>query len=124
MRSKLANVRGLGSSKSGASTWWAERLTALALFPLTLWIIYSILSGVGADYAAYKEWMSAPGTLTLIICYIVALFWHINMGLNMVIEDYIHDKPVEIACLVAVRFGSFFLGVFSVVSVLKVGVGG
>ncbi|MCW9032614.1 MAG: succinate dehydrogenase, hydrophobic membrane anchor protein [Alphaproteobacteria bacterium] len=124
MRSKLANVRGHGSAKSGSQKWWAERLTALALFPLTIWIIYSILSGVGSDYAAFKEWMSAPGTLALIICYIFALFWHISMGLTMVIEDYIHDKPVEIVLLIAVKFGTFFLGVFSVVSVLKVGVGG
>ena len=124
MRSKLADVRGLGSAKKGSASWWAERLTALALFPLTLWIIYSILTGVGADYDSYKEWMSAPGTLTLMICYFVSLFWHINLGLNMVIEDYVHDKPLEIACLVAVKFGCVFLGVFCVVSVLKVGVGG
>jgi len=99
-------------------------MTALALFPMTLWIIYSIMTGAGADYSSYKTWVSHPGNLTLLVVYFGVLFWHVALGMSVVIEDYVHDKPAEVALLIATKFGCVFLGVFSIVSVLKVGVGG
>ena len=124
MRSSLSRARGLGSAKTGSQHWWAERMTALALFPMTLWIIYSIVAGVGADYIAFKDWVSQPGTLTILVIYFGTLFWHVALGLTVVVEDYVHDKTMEVILIIAVKFGCVFFGVFSIISILKVGVGG
>jgi succinate dehydrogenase / fumarate reductase membrane anchor subunit len=124
MQSPLGRVRGLGSAKSGAATWFAERLTALALVPLTLWFVAVMISSLDADYAAMRAWMAGPGNLTLMVLLLGFAFWHAALGLVAVIEDYVHNKPVEMACLIAVKLGSLLLGVFSIVAVLKIGVGG
>lgn len=124
MRSSLSRARGLGSAKTGSQHWWAERMTSLALFPMTIWIIYSIVAGVGADYIAFKDWVSQPGTLTILVIYFGTLFWHVALGLTVVVEDYVHDKTMEVALIIAVKFGCVFFGVFSIVSILKVGIGG
>jgi succinate dehydrogenase / fumarate reductase membrane anchor subunit len=124
MQSPLGRVRGLGSAREGAATWFAERLTALALIPLTVWFVAVMISGLDADYAAMRAWMAGPGNLTLMVLLLGFSFWHMALGLVAVIEDYVHNKPVEMAAVIAVKLGSLLLGVFSVVAVLKIGVGG
>jgi succinate dehydrogenase / fumarate reductase membrane anchor subunit len=124
MRSPLGRVRGLGSAKEGTDHWYAERLTALALVPLGLWFVAAVLAGVGADYATFKAWMSVPGNMTLMILLIAVVFRHAALGLGTVIEDYVHYKPAQRGGLIAVKFGCILLGTFSVVSVLKIGLGG
>jgi succinate dehydrogenase / fumarate reductase membrane anchor subunit len=124
MRSPLGRVRGLGSAKEGTDHWFTERLTALALVPLSLWFVAAVLGGVGADHATLKAWMSVPGNMTLMILLITAFFWHAALALGTVIEDYVHHKPAHMGGLIAVKFGCIFLGVFSIVSVLKIGMGG
>ena len=124
MRSPLGRVRGLGSAKEGTGTWFAERLTALALILLSLWFVAVVIAGLDADYAAMKAWMARPGNLTLMVLLLGFAFWHMALALTVVIEDYVHNKPVEMAAIIAVKLGSLLLGVFSVVAVLKIGVGG
>ena len=124
MRSPLGRVRGLGSAREGTDHWLAERLTALALAPLSLWFVAIVLDGVGADYITLKAWMSEPGNMTLMILLIIAFFWHASLGISTIIEDYVHYKPANVGGLIAVKFCCIFLGVFAIVSVLKVGVGG
>ncbi len=124
MRSPLGRVRGLGSAKEGTDHWFTERLTALALVPLSLWFVAIVLGGVGADYTTLKAWMSVPGNMTLMILLIIAFFWHASLALGTVIEDYVHYKPANVGGLIAVKFCCIFLGVFAIVSVLKIGVGG
>ena len=124
MQSPLGRVRGLGSGKEGTGAWFAERLTALALIPLTLWFVAAVIAGLDADYAAMQAWMARPGNLTLMVLLLGFAFWHLALGLCVIIEDYVHNKPVEMAAIIAVKLGSLLLGVFSVVAVLKIGVGG
>ncbi len=124
MRSPLGRVRGLGSAKEGADHWFFEKLTALALVPLSVWFVAAVLGGIGADYATLKAWMSVPGNMTLMILLIVAFFWHASFALGTVIEDYVHHKPANVGGLIAVKFCCIFLTVFTIVSVLKIGLGG
>ena len=83
-----------------------------------------VLDGVGADYTTLKAWMSEPGNMTLMILLIIAFFWHASLAISTIIEDYVHYKPANVGGLIAVKFCCIFLGVFAIVSVLKVGVGG
>ena len=124
LRSPLGRVRGLGSAKEGTDHWYVERLTALALVPLSLWFVASLIVGVGADYARVKAWMAVPGNMAMMVLLVVAIFWHAALALSVVIEDYVHTKPAEVASLIAVRFGCLVLGIFSVVAVLRIGLGG
>jgi len=124
MRSSLGRVRGLGSAKSGTAAWWAERMTALALIPLGLWFVVALIGGVAADYNAAKDWLSNPGSLTMMILLIVVIFWHVKLGLSVMIEDYIHDKTMEVAALIVVKFGTVLLGTFCIISALMIGLKG
>lgn len=123
MRSALGRVRGHGSAKAGADSWYIERLTALALVPLSVWFVAFMASGVGADYATLKEWMSMPGNMAMIMLLLIVALWHGALALSVVIEDYVHNKAIEIAGLIAVKFGALALGVFAVGAVLKIGLG-
>jgi succinate dehydrogenase / fumarate reductase, membrane anchor subunit len=121
MRSQLGRVRGLGSAKSGVAHWWTQRLTAIALVPLSLWFIVSVLHLLGAPHDAVVDWISGPWTIVLMIVLVVATFHHLQLGLQVVIEDYIHDDAVRLASLLAVKAAAILLGMACVVSVLKLG---
>jgi succinate dehydrogenase / fumarate reductase membrane anchor subunit len=121
MRSQLGRVRGLGSAKSGLAQWWAQRLTAIALVPLSLWFIVSVLHLLGAPHDAMVDWISGPWTIVLMIALVVATFHHAQLGLQVVIEDYIHHDAARLASLIAVKGAAILLGMACVVSVLKLG---
>ena len=124
MRSPLAKVRGLGSAKSGTSHWWAQRLTALALVPLTVWFVASVVALAGADYPTVAAWLAAPLPAGLMILLIVATFHHAQLGLQVVIEDYVHHEGMKIAAIVAVKAAAVTLGFAAVLSVLTLLFGG
>lgn len=124
MRSPLGRVRGLGSAKSGTEHFWAQRVTAVALVPLTLWFVYSVIALTGADHAAASAWVQSPVNAVLLLLLIVATFHHMQLGLQVVIEDYLHGEGLKIASLVIVKGGSLLLGVAAAFAVLKVSFGG
>jgi succinate dehydrogenase / fumarate reductase membrane anchor subunit len=124
MRSPLGRVRGLGSAKSGTEHFWAQRVTAVALVPLTLWFVYSVIALTGADHAAASAWVQSPVNAVLLLMLIVATFHHMQLGLQVVIEDYLHGEGLKIASLVIVKGGSLLLGVAAAFAVLKVSFGG
>jgi succinate dehydrogenase / fumarate reductase, membrane anchor subunit len=123
MQSPLGRVRGLGSAKDGTGSWLKERLSALALVPLTLWFVASILSGAAIDYGTMVDWVSSPGAMALLISFVVVVFWHVSLGLSVIVEDYVHNRAAEMAALIIIRFGCFFLAVFSVAAVVTIGLG-
>ncbi len=123
MRSALGQVRGLGSAKTGTENWYTERLTSLALVPLTLWLVVSLISGIGSDYQSLKEWMAFPGHMATLGLVIVVACWHGALALSVVVEDYVHNKTAEISCLVAIKFGATVWAVVAIVSILKLGLG-
>ena len=124
LRSPLGRVRGLGSAKSGTEHFWAQRVTAVALIPLTLWFVYSILALGNGDHAVASAWMQSPLNAVLLLLLIFATFHHMQLGLQVVIEDYIHVEYMKIVMLVIVKGASLLLGVAAAFAVLKVSFGG
>lgn len=123
MRSPLARAIGLGSAKRGAAEWWAERVSGIALLPLTVWFAAAIIAHSGSDYAAFIAWMRSPLVATLMILLLIALFHHMALGLGVVIEDYVHSG-VKFAALVAVRFGCWTLAAAGIIATLRIALAG
>jgi succinate dehydrogenase / fumarate reductase membrane anchor subunit len=123
MRSALGRALGLGSAKEGVEQWWLERLTAIALVPLTVWFAASIVVHMSADYATTIAWLQTPLATTLMVLLLATLFWHTALGLQVVIEDYVHSG-LKLPLLIAIRFGCFVLGVAGILAVLRICFGG
>ena len=119
MRSPLARAIGLGSAKEGGREWWAERVSAVALLPLTLWFAASIIAHTGSDYATFIAWMRTPLAATLMILLVLSLFHHAALGLQVVIEDYVHSGA-KFAWIMAVRLGCIALAAAGVVATFHI----
>ena len=119
LRTPLARVRHLGSAKDGTGHWWAQRLTALALIPLTIWFVASLVSLAGADHAAMAAWMGNPVSAGLMILLVIATFYHAALGLQVVIEDYVHGEGAKMAALIVVKGLCVVLGLTAVLAVLS-----
>lgn len=124
LRTPLGRVRGLGSAKQGTHHWWAQRITAVALVPLTLWFIFSMAALAGADAAAAAQFVAQPVNAILLLLLIAATFHHLQLGLQVVIEDYITGEFAKIASLVVVKLLAVAFGVAAAFSVLKTAFGG
>lgn len=120
MRTPISRVRGLGSAKDGTHHWWMQRLTGVALVPLSVWFVFSMIGLAGADHAAVTAWLAGPLTAVLMLLFIIATFYHLQLGLQVVIEDYVHGEAAKFVCLVGLKLGNFALGVAAVYAVLKV----
>lgn len=119
LRSPLGRARGLGSAKSGAAHWMAERVTSVALVPLTLWFVWNVVRLAGAPHADMHAWAGHPLTTVLLLALVVTTFHHMQMGLQAVIDDYIHAEGVRLVSLLAMRGVCVLLGLAAVVAVLK-----
>ncbi|MBO6781945.1 MAG: succinate dehydrogenase, hydrophobic membrane anchor protein [Alphaproteobacteria bacterium] len=124
LRSPLGRARGLGSAKSGTDHWWAQRLTALALVPLIIWFVISMITITGADHETALAFIGSPINAVLLTLLIVAVFHHGQLGLQVVIEDYVHTKWLEVALILAVKGAAIFFGVASVYAVIAIALGG
>jgi succinate dehydrogenase / fumarate reductase membrane anchor subunit len=122
MRSPLARAIGLGSAKVGVEHWWMERVSAIALVPLTLWFVASIIAHTGSDYTTSIAWLRTPLASILMILLLIALFYHTALGLQVVIEDYVHSGT-KFAALVTVRLGCCALAVAGIVATLRIAFG-
>ena len=120
MQSDLGRGRGLGSAKSGSSHWWTQRVTAVANLPLGIWFIISILSGHTADYDAVRDWLSSYFHSTMMILMIISVSVHFTHGLQVVIEDYVHNRKAEIVSLFLIKAVAAFLSVAAIVSVMRI----
>ena len=120
----LARVRGLGSAKNGTHHFWYQRLTAIALIPLTLWFLASLLNKVPMDYASVTNWIgSSTLTASLLILFIIALFHHIQLGLQVIVEDYIDTEWLKIINIILIKFLAFSAGLASILAILKIYLG-
>ncbi len=120
-RSQLGRARGLGSARAGSAHWWAQRVTALALVPLSLWFIASMMALEGAGRAAVAAWLHGPVSLVLLLCLVGASFWHMSLGLCVVIEDYVHHEGARLALVLGVRAASVLLALLCAVAALRLG---
>lgn len=123
LQTPLAKVRGLGSAKQGTQHWWQQRLTAILLVPLSLWIMAALVSLTSMDYISVTRWMKAPVNAALLILFISSLFHHAQLGVQVVIEDYVESEWQKITSLILVKFLALFAGLVSVLAILKVFVG-
>jgi succinate dehydrogenase / fumarate reductase, membrane anchor subunit len=120
LRSPLGRAVGLGSAKEGAEHWWAQRVSAVALIGLGLWFAASLIALVGANRAAVLRWLHAPLPAILTILTLVAVFYHAALGMQVVIEDYVHSEWLKVSSLVALRFICIGLAVAGIFAVLRV----
>ena len=124
LRTPLGRVRGLGSAKEGTAHWWAQRLTALALIPLVLWFVVSLIVMTGAGHGAVAEWLRDPVSAVLMLLLILAGFHHAQLGMQVVVEDYVHAEWLKFVLVTGVRFAAVALGIGAAFSVLKIALGG
>ena len=120
LRSDLGHVRGLGSAKDGTSHWWAQRITAVALLPLSIWLVFSLISLVGVDRDGFKVWLDSPGSFVLMILFLIALFYHMQLGLQVVIEDYVHSKGSLLFLIIFNKLFCWTVGLAGVFAILKI----
>jgi succinate dehydrogenase / fumarate reductase membrane anchor subunit len=104
MRTPLKRVRALGSARSGVGHWWWERLTAVALIPLSLWFVWLVLRLPHLDFASAHLVVATPWNTLLLILFTALGFWHGQLGLQVIIEDYVHTRWIELTLLIAIKF--------------------
>lgn len=119
MQSPLGRVRGLGSAQTGSGTWRLERVTAVALLPLSLWFVYVVLRLAHADYATTRAFIGEKIHAALFLALIGSLFPHLALGLRAIIEDYVRGDLTKFFCLFAVNAGCVLLALVAAISVLK-----
>lgn len=120
LRNPLAVARGLGSAKDGVGHWWAQRVTAIALVFLVPWFIVTAVSLIGVDHANARAFIADPFNATLMLAFVLSVFWHARLGLQVVIEDYIHAPGLEIALQLLVKFVYALAAIASVVSIGRI----
>lgn len=124
MRTPLGKVLGLGSAKEGTGHFWTQRMTAVALVPLVLYFIGLVISLNGADYAQVKAALSHPVTAIIMALFIVTGAYHMRLGMQIVIEDYIHSEGMKVVLVMLNTFFSFVIGFAGVFAILKLSFGG
>ena len=120
LQTPLKRARGLGSAKSGVHHWIVQRVTAVALIPLCLWLVYLVLAAMKADYAQARALVHAPGNALLLIAFVLAVFWHAQLGLQVVIEDYVHTRWLEITAQLLIKFFCVLGAVACVLAIVKI----
>ena len=124
LRSPLGAVSGLGSAKGGAHHWWMQRLTSIALVPLTVWFTVSIMSLPSLDHVTVVSWMAQSWTALLLIVLVLVATYHSQLGVRVVVEDYVHNNGMKTLTLVILTFAHALLAVAGVFAILKVAFGG
>jgi succinate dehydrogenase / fumarate reductase membrane anchor subunit len=123
LRSPLGRALGLGSAKEGVEHWWLQRVTAVALILLALWFVAALVAHLGADHAATVAWLRSPLTAVAMILLVVATFVHMALGVQVVIEDYVHHEVMKVASLILLRLACWALGAAALFAVLRVAFG-
>jgi len=124
MRSQLGLVRGLGAARSGTEHWRAERLTSVALVPLTLWFVYAALHLSGRPRASVAHWAGNPINTALLVALVVITFRHLQLGLQAVIEDYVHGERTKTVSLLLLRGAAGLAALIGVLAALKLAFSG
>jgi succinate dehydrogenase / fumarate reductase membrane anchor subunit len=124
MATPLSRARGLGSAKEGVHHWWAQRVTALALVPLALWFVIAVITSTGMSHAEFRAWVGSPFNAVLLVLLIAATFHHAQLGVQVVIEDYIHHEAAKIGLILLAKGLAVLLAALGIFAVLKVALRG
>lgn len=123
-RTPLKNVRGLGAAKTGTEHFVHQRLTATALVGLSIWFVIFVLSLLGADYATAVAAVSKPWNAVLLVGFLISMFWHAQLGLQVVLEDYVHTSLPALALQTTVKFIAVLGAIVSVFAVAHITLAG
>jgi succinate dehydrogenase / fumarate reductase membrane anchor subunit len=123
LRSPMGRVLGLGSAHSGVQHWWLQRLTSVALVPLTIWFVVSLLALPSLGYDTVVAWMSQSATALLLVLLVLVATWHSQLGVRVVVEDYVHGAGARTLTLVIATFAHVLIAAAGVFAVLKVAFG-
>ena len=122
IQTPLGRVRGLGSAKSGVEHFWQQRVTAVALLPLTLWFVWSVARYAGAPYGEVIAFLANPFNATAMLLFVIAGIYHMMLGVQMVIEDYFPNEGQKLALLLVNKFAGFAIGTACVIAILRIAI--
>jgi len=120
LRNPLERAINHGSGGSGVHHWWAQRFSAILLVPLTIWLVWTLAVLAGADYAAARAWIAAPWNAAMALLLVGATFYHARLGVQVVIEDYVHRRGLEVTLQILVASAALAGAVVSMIAILKV----
>lgn len=123
LRHPLKRARGLGSAQFGVGHWWTQRITAVALIALGIWFVILVLGLLHGDYATARGAVAKPWNAILLIAFLVSMFWHAVLGMQVVIEDYVHTRWKELTLLVAIKFIAVLCVLAGTLAVLRIALG-
>jgi succinate dehydrogenase / fumarate reductase membrane anchor subunit len=123
LRNPLAQVRGLGSAKQGSHHWIAQRLTAVLLAPLSIWFLVAALGVAAGGYAEARSFVAQPLNACLIAAFVLALFYHAQLGLQVVVEDYVHIPWLELTLQIGIKFACFLAAIASLLAIVRISLG-
>ena len=123
LQNPLKRARGLGSAQSGVSHWWTQRVTAIGLVLLGIWFIVLVLGLLHADYATARAAVAKPWNAVLLVAFLITAFWHAVLGLQVVIEDYVHTRWKEVFLLVTIKFLAVLGALAGALAVLRIALG-
>jgi len=124
LRTPLGAVRGQGSARSGTRHFWRQRLTAIANVPLTIGFVLLVVANLGGDYEAVRGALSSPLAALVLLAFVLSGVYHMRLGLQVIIEDYVHGEGLKFACLIANTLFSAALALICLFAILKLAVGG
>jgi succinate dehydrogenase / fumarate reductase, membrane anchor subunit len=123
MRSPIGRVRGLGAAKSGTAHFWLQRVTAVANVPLVIGFVVIVLTQLGRDHAAVVQILGSPIVAIAMLLFILSVTWHMRLGMQVIIEDYVHHEGRRIVALIANTFFSVVIGLSCAYAILKLSFG-
>ena len=123
MRTPLARVRALGASHSGTTDFWRQRLTAVAMTLLTIPVIVVVMMLLGRNQAGAAQILGSPAVAIILLLFIIASTWHMKIGMQVVIEDYVHNEKLKLAAVMANQFFSIAVALVSIYAILKLSSG-
>jgi succinate dehydrogenase / fumarate reductase membrane anchor subunit len=123
LRSPLGRARGLGSAKDGVQHFWVQRVSAVALVPLSLWFVFSVAQLPAASYTAVKHWIAAPSVAVAMVLFVATLFYHSMLGIQVVVEDYVASEGRKLVLLLLLKFAHVIGAAAGIFAVLKIALG-
>ena len=123
MATPMKRVRGLGAAHGGTETFWRQRMTAIANIPLVLFLIYAIVSHIGADYGTVRAYFAQIPVALLMLALVISAAIHMRIGLKEIIEDYVHGEGAKVAAILLATFFAAGVGLAAVLAILKIAFG-